>query len=279
MTPWTIWFKPAEAETWQTLELYRSLPTGHYRVAARLPRPFKRLAWRWKFYPQVGDIQYYDFHGQTNAEGLISLLELNTIKPGTWQLIGRPDVFDELCGETWQIDHQFQIIPNLAAALIIPPLIPSPVSPETAIATDIDPAANEIVPHPSETAAMIHEQRLVAANAEAENLENPGQADGEASLIERVQQPETSFNVLAEPDFVPEEEILNDTQHFHPVNYVFELIDPEKAATYHVDITVMQDDRRLSVPLDLPNPRQMVRLLHRPIPKPKSPLPPKLSKV
>jgi hypothetical protein len=84
---------------------------------------------------------------------------------------------------------------------------------------------------------------------------------------------------LAEPDFVPEGDILNDTNHFRPVNYVLELIDPEKAARYQVDITVMLDDRRPVVPLDLPNPRRMVRLLHRPIPKPQTPLPPKLSRA
>lgn len=248
MTPWTIWFKSAGTETWHPLELYRSLPTGHYRVAARLLLPNKHLAWRWKFYPQVGEIQYFDFQGKTNGEGLISLLDLDTVEPGTWQFIGRPDVFDELCGETWQIEHQFQIIPNLAAALMIPPLSSSSV------------AANEIVPHPSEQTDLAFSHPTPVAT----DPPNP---------------PETEFKVLAEPDFVPEEEISAENPPLRSVNYVVELIDPEKAATYQVDITVMQDDRRPAVPLDLPNPHQMVRLLHRPIPKPKSPLPPKLSKV
>lgn len=270
MNPWTIWFKPVEADPWQPLELYRSLPTGHYQLAGRFPLAFKHLEWRWKFYPQVGDAQYYDFRGQTNEEGLISLLDLNTREPGTWQLIGRPDVFDELCGENWEIEHQFQIVLNLASALIIPPFGSSPV------------AANEIVPHPADTADIIQEQSLVSVNTEAENLENPVQADLAESLIELVKQPETFFKVLAEPDFVPEEELeelWGESNHFRPVNYVLELIDTEKAATYQVGITVMLDDRRQSVPLDLPNPRQMVRLLHRPIPKPKSLFPPKLSRV
>jgi hypothetical protein len=217
-------------------------------VAARLLLPNKHLAWRWKFYPQVGEIQYFDFQGKTNGEGLISLLDLDTAEPGTWQFIGRPDVFDELCGETWQIEHQFQIIPNLAAALMIPPLSPASV------------AANEIVPHPSE------QTDLAFANPVAVSIDSP-------------EPTATAFRVLAEPDFVPEAEISAEASPLSPVNYVFELTDPEKAATYQVDITVMRDERRQVVPLDLPNPRKMVRLLHRPLPKPKSPLPPKLSKV
>ncbi len=353
MKTWTIWFKTAEADTWQPLELYRSLPTRHYRLAARLPRSFKYLNWRWKFYPQLGDIQYYDFQGQTDEEGLISLLDLNTVQPGTWQLIGRPDVLDELGGENWQIEHQFQVIASLASALIIPPLIPSESD-----------AANDIVPHPPETSEAIENQvndpitlegqdgldaspeisealenqvndpvtseaqdlDLDDLELESETLDNhvlvspemglvndqvtvteltetephahpTGNLEIAAKLAHQIDSPaialdsplaiepvmteqtETQFSVLAEPDFVPEEEISASVNHLRPVNYLLELIDPEKAATYKVDITVMLDDRRQSVPLDLPNPRQMVRLLHRPIPKPKSPLPPKLSKV
>ena len=281
MNPWTIWFRPAKAETWQPLELYRSLPVGHYRLAARFPRPFKRLDWRWKFYPQVGEIQYYDFQGQTNAEGLISLLDLNTVQPGTWQLIGRPDVFDELGGETWKIEHQFQIIPNLASALIIPPLIPSPhrvadlceiaeLNAQVTVTEFTDTDHCDDLTDSLETATALTHQIDPAAITSASPFVL------EAAITEAA---ETQFSVLAEPDFVPEEENLTPVNHLRSVNYLLELIDPEKATTYQVDITVMLDDRRQSVPLDLPNPRQMVRLLHRPIPKPKSPLPPKLSKV
>jgi hypothetical protein len=266
MNPWTIWFKPAEADTWQPLELYRSLPTGHYRVAARFPRPFKHLNWRWKFYPQLGEVQYYDFQGKTNEEGLISLLDLDTAQPGTWQLIGRPDVLDELGGENWQLEYQFQIIASLTSALIMPPLLPSS-------------AANEIVPHPPDSAEIIQEKGVVAVDSDVENVGNQVLAGLETGPIEQTELPEITFKVLAEPDFVPEEEILAESNHFRRVNYVLELIDTEKAATYQVDITVMLDDRRQSRPLDLPNPRQMVRLLHRPIPQPKSLFPPKLSKI
>ncbi|MFM1842193.1 MAG: hypothetical protein RLZZ490_929 [Cyanobacteriota bacterium] len=274
MTPWTIWFKPAEAETWHPLELYRSLAIGHYRLAACFPQSFKRLDWRWKFYPQIGEIQYYDFHGQTNADGLISLLDLNTVRPGTWQLIGRPDVFDELCGETWQIEHQFQIIPSLASALIIPPLSPSP------IAADMDSGVNDIVPHPP-TPADDPTESLDTVTALANQIDSPAIAPANPLALEPVMTKtgKTQFSGLAEPDFVPEIETLTAPNHLRSINYLLELVDPERAATYQVDITVMLDDRRPAVPLDLPNPRQMVRLLHRPIPKPKSPLPPKLTKV
>ncbi|MFN9175807.1 MAG: hypothetical protein ACK58N_15230 [Synechocystis sp.] len=267
MNPWTIWFKPAEADTWQPLELYRSLPTGHYRVAARLPRPFKHLNWRWKFYPQLGDIQYYDFQGKSNEEGLISLLDIDTSQPGTWQLIGRPDVLDELGGENWQLAHQFQIIASLTSALIIPPLLPSP-------------AANEIVPHPPAEIPAMAEETAMDFTPSAETALSAIAPTNSPIPKPVIPEPtETYFSVLAEPDFVPEEEMVAESNHFRPVNYVLKLIDPEKATTYQVDFTVMLDDRRQPVSLDLPNPRQMVRLLHRPIPKPKSPLPPKLSKV
>lgn len=110
MQPGTIWFKADDADRWQPLAPYRSLPTGHYRLAARLPVARKYLQWRWRFYPMAGKVQSHDFQGRTNGEGLISLLDLHTMQPGTWQLDLQPDLFDLLCGENWHIRFQFQII-------------------------------------------------------------------------------------------------------------------------------------------------------------------------
>lgn len=288
MHTWTIWFKSAQTATWQALELYRSLPTGHYQVAGRFPIPFKHLDWRWKFYPQIGEIQYYDFHGQTNEEGLISLLDLDTVQPGTWQLIGRPDILDELGGECWRFEHQFQIVPNLAMELIIPPYFANDTLTEPAI------AMNDIVPHsphPVEVPSAAIEPMecpVLAAVAERtggdHDVPEPSLPDTplldtpllDTPLMEAIEPPAT---ILPEPAFVPEMESRSPLfSPLHPVNYVLKLVDSEKAAAYEVDITVMQDDRRPVAHIDLPNPRKMTRLLHRPIPKPKSPLPPKLSK-
>ncbi|MEY2983979.1 MAG: hypothetical protein RLZZ568_596 [Cyanobacteriota bacterium] len=269
MTPWTIWFKAANTDTWQALDRYHSLPTGHYHLAARLPSAFKRLAWRWQFYPQVGDIQYYDFQGQTDAEGLISLLDLTTVEPGTWQLIGRPDEFDELCGETWQIEHQFQITPSLASALMIPPQGPEP--PDTQVSS----------PYPAATSEAISHQGTVQSPVQEEH--HPAEAvlgDNETYLDqEPVPLTATPLMTLADPAEGPAPKSMAETPPFRSVNYVLELTDTEKAATYQVDITVTLDTRRPSVYLDLPNPRPTGPLLYRPVSQAKSLLPPKLSKV
>ncbi|AIE73095.1 MULTISPECIES: hypothetical protein [unclassified Synechocystis] len=146
MTPWTIWFKTADNQSWQPLDSCRSLPLGHYRLAARLAVPHKYVQWRWKFFSATGKVENHDFQGRTNQEGLISLLDLHTVQPGTWQLNAQPDLFDQLCGETWQIRFQFQIVSPAMATVTVPKLNAEPEEFEPEQETEA--ANNAIVPHP-----------------------------------------------------------------------------------------------------------------------------------
>ncbi len=166
MIAWTIWYKAVGHDPWHPLEPYRSLPVGHYYLAARFPQQDQYLEWRWKYFAPDGSHQTYHFHGQTNPEGLISLLDLETVQSGTWQLSLRPDVFAELCGETWRVKHQFQIIPR--PALMIPP--------STSVATT---ETNQIVPYlPQPVAATTPLIPLVEAPSAYSSLEQPVEEAG-----------------------------------------------------------------------------------------------------
>ncbi|WP_228015869.1 hypothetical protein [Synechocystis salina] len=149
MTPWTIWFKTDDNPSWQPLDSCRSLPVGHYRLAARLPVPAKYVQWRWKFFSATGKVENHDFQGRTNQEGLISLLDLHTVQPGTWQLSAQPDLFDQLCGENWQIRFQFQVVAPAMATVTVPKLSAEPEESELEVNdSPVDGENNAIVPHP-----------------------------------------------------------------------------------------------------------------------------------
>ncbi len=242
MAPWTIWFKTADTDRWQPLDPFRSLPPGHYRLAVRLPVARKHLQWRWKFFPASGQVQNHDFQGRTNQEGLISLLDLHTVQPGTWQLTAQPDLFDHLCGEVWRIRFQFQVIAPIAQVTPSHPVVTVPEIKANTIAEDVakDNENNVIVPHPPQT------EVVETAIAKVEEI------------------------------LVPEEKTPRRISPFRSVNYVLELIYPELENPIQVDITVMLDESRKSTRLDLPDPRRMVGSLYRQSRPAKSPLPPKL---
>ncbi|MBE9196224.1 hypothetical protein IQ219_13125 [Synechocystis sp. LEGE 06083] len=149
MTPWTIWFKTDDNPSWQPLESCRSLPVGHYRLAARLALPGKYVQWRWKFFSTTGKVENHDFQGRTNDEGLISLLDLHTVQPGTWQLSAQPDLFDQLCGENWQIRFQFQVFAPAMTTVTVPKLSAEPEKSKLEVGnSQADGENNAIVPHP-----------------------------------------------------------------------------------------------------------------------------------
>ena len=250
MAPWTIWFKTADADHWQPLEPFRSLPTGHYRLAVRLPVACKRLQWRWKFFPTSGRVQNHDFQGCTNQEGLISLLDLHTVQAGTWQLTAQPDLFDHLCGETWRIQFQFQIIAQMAQVAPPHPVVTVPKLESDKEAEDIA-ENNAIVPHPPQTAV-------------------PEAAIKQSSVTEW-----EKTEAVPRPDQKSPSRI----SPFRTVNYALELIYPELENPIQVDITVMLDDSRKPTKLDLPDPRRMVGSLYRQSRSAKSPLPPKLPRL
>lgn len=256
MTPWTIWLKVADADRWQPLEPFQSLSTGHYRLAVRLPVAFKHLQWRWKFFSSSGQVQNHDFQGRTNQEGLVSLLDLHTVQPGTWQLSAQPDLFDYLCGETWRIQFQFQIIAQLTKTASRNPVV---TVPKPQFETDDVTENNAIVPHFTQT--EVAETAISKKSASQCAQELPADFTDTAEVLT----PEESHPVRISP--------------FRSVSYAIELIYPELETPIQVDITVMLDESRRPNKLDLPDPRRMVGSLYRQSRPTKSPLPPKLPRL
>ncbi|MBE9241695.1 hypothetical protein [Synechocystis salina] len=219
MTPWTIWFKTDDNPSWQPLDSCRSLPVGHYRLAARLPIPHKHLQWRWKFFSANGKVENHDFQGRTDQEGLISLLDLHTVQPGTWQLSAQPDLFDQLCGENWQIRFQFQVVTPAMATVTVPKLSAEPEKSKLEVGnSQADGENNAIVPHPlrpmvvpeldpeplptlqwsRKTRVKLTENRMTDSSSPLEILET------EATNEEQVLEPE----VLITPAIAAQEEII-----------------------------------------------------------------------
>ena len=371
MTQCKIWFKTDDNPSWQPLDSCRSLPLGHYRLAARLALPGKCMQWRWKFFSATGKVENHDFQGRTNQEGLISLLDLHTVQPGTWQLSAQPDLFDQLCGETWQIRFQFQVVAPAMATVTVPKLNAEPeeLEPEEDQSAT-DEANNAIVPHPkrpmvvpeldpepvpvlqwsrkarvklteNKMAELDHSLEVLELGEtnEAEVLEpevlSPPAIAAKEELIpaeveeipasgafEEIEEIKLAEVVLSEPiiakdeqitqqevqeeilepamstmaaiegenkqlvepvagplsaDALPSPEKSDQLTPFRSVSYSVELIYPELENPIQVDITVMVDENRQPVHLDLPDPRKMVSMLHlRPRHAP-SPLPPKLT--
>ncbi|QHV00703.1 hypothetical protein [Synechocystis sp. CACIAM 05] len=372
MTPWTIWFKTDDIPSWQPLDSCRSLPVGHYRLAARLAVPGKYMQWRWKFFSATGKVENHDFQGRTNQDGLISLLDLHTVQPGTWQLSAQPDLFDHLCGETWQIRFQFQIVTPAITTVTVPKLNTEPEELEPEEEQSVtDEANNAIVPHPKRpmvvpeldpepvpvlqwyrkarvkltgngetepgkslettevtenrgeiieeqipeplaitapTIEKIAEEKVeepilepvlaIAVNVEAgeeqieEKIKESVQEEMPEALVASVldvieekeevtddKQPEALVIVESSTDTDAEDK-LEKSEGFNPfrsVSYSVELIYPELENPIQVDITVMVDENRPPVHLDLPDPSKMVSLLHRRPRYPNSPLPPRLT--
>lgn len=375
MTPWTIWFKTDDNPSWQPLDPCRSLPVGHYRLAARLPISAKYVQWRWKFFSATGKVENHDFQGRTNQEGLISLLDLHTVQPGTWQLSAQPDLFDQLCGENWQIRFQFQVVTPAMATVTVPKLSAEPGESEPEVHIDnsqTDGENNAIVPHSPrpmvvpeldpepvpvlqwnrKTRAKLTENRMSEPShsleilgigetneAEVQVLEPEVLSDPAIAAPEEVmpagmeEMPEFAASeekeeikpaeVLIEPIIAEEEEIaqqdvpeeipepvmatiaaIEDEKEqllepvaaaplsndgpanqeksgqftpFRSVSYSVELIYPELENPIQVDITVMVDENRQPVHLDLPDPSKMLSLLHHRPRRSQSPLPPKLT--
>lgn len=374
MTPWTIWFKTDADPNWQPLDSCRSLPVGHYRLAARLPVPAKYVQWRWKFFSATGKVENHDFQGRTNQEGLISLLDLHTVQPGTWQLSAQPDLFDQLCGETWQIRFQFQVVNPAMATVTVPKLNTEPAESEPEVHIDnsqADQENNAIVPHSPrpmvvpeldpepvpvlqwnrKTRAKLTENRMPepshsleilgvgetdkaevqvlepevlstptiaapeeitpvevqvisesGASEESEKMEESTPAEVLIAQEEEIVQPKEQEEIL-EPAMATIAAIEDENEQllepvapaplntddpvdpekssqftpFRSVSYSVELIYPELENPIQVDITVMVDENRQPVHLDLPDPHKMVSMLHRRPRHSPSPLPPKLT--
>jgi hypothetical protein len=332
------------------------------------------VQWRWKFFSATGKVENHDFQGRTNQEGLISLLDLHTVQPGTWQLSAQPDLFDQLCGETWQIRFQFQVVNPAMATVTVPKLNTGPAESEPEVHTDnsqADQENNAIVPHSPrpmvvpeldpepvpvlqwnrKTRAKLTENRMPepshsleilgvgetdkaevqvlepevlttpaiaapeeitpvevqvisesGASEESEKMEESTPAEVLIAQEEEIVQPKEQEEIL-EPAMATIAAIEDENEQllepvapaplntddpvdpekssqftpFRSVSYSVELIYPELENPIQVDITVMVDENRQPVHLDLPDPHKMVSMLHRRPRHSPSPLPPKLT--
>ncbi|MBD2652461.1 hypothetical protein H6G45_02905 [Synechocystis sp. FACHB-383] len=254
MTPWTIWFKTDDNPSWQPLDSCRSLPVGHYRLAARLPVPEKYVQWRWKFFSATGKVENHDFQGRTNQEGLISLLDLHTVQPGTWQLSAQPDLFDQLCGENWQIRFQFQVVAPSMATVTVPKLSAEPEKSKLEVDnSQADGENNAIVPHPlrpmvvpeldpeplptlqwnRKTRVKLTENRMADSSSPLEILET------EATNEEQVLEPE----VLVAPAISAQEEIIPAGVEEMPKPGAYQETEEIKPAEVLIDPIIAEDEK------------------------------------